>query len=188
MDTGTPEVPGAAPQVRGPARWSLRTRLLASAVTLVAAVSLVIGLASVVALDTFLTARLDDQLTAAVDRSTRGFHADARRSPGGPAADRSVGPLQVPGQAEGTLGALVDGGTVISSRVVERSGELSAVPSDSAAVLADVPVDGHPHTVDLGDGFGDYRVIASALPGGATFVTGLPLSLVDAPVAQLAVV
>ncbi|MGH9250190.1 MAG: sensor histidine kinase, partial [Acidimicrobiales bacterium] len=42
--------------------------------------------------------------------------------------------------------------------------------------------------VDLGDGFGDYRVIASALPGGATFVTGLPLSLVDAPVAQLAVV
>jgi two-component system, OmpR family, sensor kinase len=188
VDAAAPDVPGAAPQGRSTARWSLRARLLASAVTLLAAVSLVIGLASVVALDTFLTARLDDQLTAAVDRSARGFDADARRSPGGPAADRSVGPLQVPGQAEGTLGALVDGGVVISSRVVERSGELSAVPSDPASLLADVPADGRPHTVDLGEGLGAYRVVAAAIPGGATFVTGLPLSLVDAPVAQLAVV
>ena len=186
MTTGRPDGPGAAPQESSTGRWSLRTRLLASAVTLLAAVSLVVGLASVVALDTFLTARLDDQLTAAVDRSTRGFDADAHRSAGGPEADRSVGPLQVPGQAEGTLGALVDGGTVVSSRVVERSGELSPLPSDSAARLADVPLDGHPHTVNLGDGFGYYRVVASAIPGGATFVTGLPLSLVDAPVAQLA--
>ena len=154
MDTAAPDVLGAAPQGRSTARWSLRARLLASAVTLLAAVSLVIGLASVVALDTFLTARLDDQLTAAVDRSARGFDADARRSPGGPAADRSVGPLQVPGQAEGTLGALVDGGVVISSRVVERSGELSAVSSDPASLLADVPADGRPHTVDLGEGLG----------------------------------
>ena len=175
-----------APQVRGPARWSLRTRLLVSAVTLLAAVSLVVGLAGIVALDTFLTVRLDDQLTAAVDRSARGFDADARRSPGGPPNDRSLGPLQVPGQAEGTLGVLVDGGTVVSSRIVERSGELTTVPADSAALLADVPVDGNPHTVELGDGLGDYRVVAAAIPGGATFVTGLPLSLVDGPVSQLA--
>jgi two-component system, OmpR family, sensor kinase len=181
---GTPS--DVAPQVRGPARWSLRTRLLVSAVTLLAAVSLVIGLAGVVALDTFLTVRLDDQLIAAVDRSARGFDADARRSPGGPPHERSLGPLQVPGQAEGTLGVLVDDGTVISSRIVERSGELTTVPAVSAALLADVPVDGHPHTVELGDDLGDYRVVASAIPGGATFVTGLPLSLVDGPVSQLA--
>jgi two-component system OmpR family sensor kinase len=81
---------------------------------------------------------------------------------------------------------LVDDGAVISSRIVERSGELTTVPAESAALLADVPVDGDPHTVELGDGLGDYRVVASAIPGGMTFVTGLPLSLVDGPVSQLA--
>ncbi|HET6729948.1 MAG TPA: HAMP domain-containing sensor histidine kinase [Jiangellaceae bacterium] len=148
--------------------------------------SLVIGLAGVLALDTFLTARLDDQLTAAVDRSARGLDDDAVRPQAGPPADRRVGPLQVPGQAEGTLGALVDDGTVISSRIVERSGELTTVPAESAALLADVPIDGHPHTVELGDDLGNYRVVASAVRGGATFVTGLPLSMVDGPVSQLA--
>jgi HAMP domain-containing protein len=182
----TPKVPGTRPHPRGPARWSLLTRLLASAVALLAAVSLVMGIAGVVALDTFLTARLDDQLTAAVDRSARGFDDGAGRPQGGPPADRLVGPLQVPGQAEGTLGVLVDDGTVISSRIVERSGELTTVPAGSAALLADVPVDGHPHTVELGDDLGDYRVVASEIPRGATFVTGLPLSLVDGPVSQLA--
>jgi two-component system, OmpR family, sensor kinase len=181
----TPEVRDTPPFPRGPARWSLLTRLLASAVALLAAVSLVIGIAGVVALDTFLEARLDDQLTAAVNRSARGFD-DAGRPQGGPPPDRPVGPLQVPGQAEGTLGVLVDDGTVVSSRIVERSGELTTVPAEAAALLTDVPVDGHPHTVELGDGLGDYRVIASAIRGGATFVTGLPLSLVDGPVSQLA--
>jgi len=179
--------PGAAPRMRGPARWSLRTRLLASAVALLAAVSLVIVVVTVVALDQFLTARLDDQLTAAVDRSARGFDDGSGQHPGERPGDRPVGgPLQVPGQAEGTLGVLIDDGAVTSSQIVERSGELAAVPAESAALLADVPEDGEPHTVDLGDGLGDYRVAASAIRGGATFVTGLPLSLVDGPVSRLA--
>ena len=114
--------PGAAPRMRGPARWSLRTRLLASAVALLAAVSLVIVVVTVVALDQFLTARLDDQLTAAVDRSARGFDDGSGQHPGERPGDRPVGgPLQVPGQAEGTLGVLIDDGAVTSSQIGRAS-------------------------------------------------------------------
>ena len=67
MGVRTPKVPAARTPPRGQARWSLLTRLLASAVALLAAVSLVMGIAGVVALDTFLTARLDDQLTVGLE-------------------------------------------------------------------------------------------------------------------------
>ena len=52
-----------------PRGWSLRTRLLVALLALLAAVSLVIGVVSVLALDQFLQGRLDDQLSAAGVRS-----------------------------------------------------------------------------------------------------------------------
>ena len=65
---------------------TLRVRLVVAIVALLAAVSAVIGLVSVLALDAFLTNRLDGQLTYAVNRSRTAFDRPANQGanpPGG---------------------------------------------------------------------------------------------------------
>ncbi|MEP6761402.1 MAG: HAMP domain-containing sensor histidine kinase [Sporichthyaceae bacterium] len=153
---------------------------------LLAAVSLVIGLVSVLALDRFLLGRLDDQLSAAGVRS-RG--ADG---PGGPGDDdhrgRSPDFLLVPGQAEGTLGARIVAGRVAEAGVLDRHGQADSLPSEQAAGLLALPVDGRPHTRDLGGKLADYRLMASQEADGDVLVTGLPLGAVHATVYRLAAV
>ncbi|MDJ0463461.1 hypothetical protein [Streptomyces sp. H27-C3] len=51
---------------------SLRTRLVLSAVALIAVVAAVIGPVTTIALHSFLEQQLDDQLTSAVQRTQRG--------------------------------------------------------------------------------------------------------------------
>src|SRR5664280_2798224 len=63
-----------------PARWSLRTRLLAALVSLLALVCLAVGVVTEVALHDFLVGRLDGQLTAAGGRSATA----GARPPDGP--------------------------------------------------------------------------------------------------------
>jgi two-component system, OmpR family, sensor kinase len=194
MSAVTP-TPAARRRLVPPSRWSLRARLLLTTVALLAGVSLVVGAVAVLALERGLSARLDDQLLAAADRSARGladggpsrgpdsgrpFHEAGRGGPGAP--------LRVPGQGEGTLGVLVEDGEVVSSLVVTRTGQVSAVPGVAAARLVDVAPGAAPRTVDLDGDLGAYRVVAVAAPGGATFVTGLPLDLVRGPVSDVAVV
>lgn len=100
---------------RGPAGWTLRTRLLAALLTLLAAVSVVVGLVSVLALDSFLTDRLDRQLAAAGTRLQDDDAGSVRDDAGPPG-------LAAAGQAEGTLGALVTGGAVTSAAVLDARG------------------------------------------------------------------
>ena len=69
---------------RGPRGWSLRTQLVVAMLALLAVVSLVIGLVSVLALQQFLAQRLDDQLTAAANRSSIFDGRDVVRPPFGP--------------------------------------------------------------------------------------------------------
>ena len=171
---------------QGPRGWSLRTRLLVALLALLAAVSLVIGLVSVLALDRFLQGRLDDQLRAA------GARSQGADGPGGPGdgdhrGGRSPDFLFAPGQAEGTLGARIVGGVVQEAGVLDRSGQADSLPADQAATLLALPVDGRPHTSDVGD-LGDYRLIASREQDGDVLVTGLPLADVHDTVYRLAAV
>ena len=175
-----------------PARWTLRARLVAITVALLAAVSLAIGVVSVAALDRFLLDRLDRQVAAAFERS-RSFGEDRGGWGGGMPAqafdeEPGPGPLRVRGQGEGTLGAQVVGGTIIVAATLGGSGELDLVAPGQAAALTEVPVDGRPRTVDLGGNLGDYRVVAARAPSGDVFVTGLPLAPVHATLYQLAAV
>jgi len=187
--------------VRRPTRpRTLRARLLVALVALLAAVSAVIGLVSVVALDHFLMGRLDDQLTFAVTRSKAAFD---RPPPTGyvpyrPRAGNGVlkGPqgrpdpppfLSAPGQAEGTLGMSVDHGTGwVRAGVLDSSGKTQPLTAGQQALLRAVPVDEHPHSVDLGGNAGDYRVVALRTSKGDLIVTGLPLGGVHATVYRLA--
>ncbi len=167
----------------GPRGWSLRTQLVAAMLALLAVVSLIIGLVSVVALGRFLSDRLDDQLVAASARASSYVGPRAGLVPGGRDDD---GPfLFAPGQGVGTLGALVRNGVVVRASVLDSQGNAVPLgPSDSAD-LAGLPP-GQLTTMDLGPGLDDYRLLATRTSFRDVQVTGLPLSDVHATVLQLA--
>ena len=168
-------------------RLTLRRRLVLAIVALLAAATIVIGVVSVVALQGFLTARLDAQLTGAISRSSQAF--DGPR-PGStidlplPVPDDY---LRLPGQSPGTLGAIIAGDRVVSASVLDDSAESVALEQDAIDVLLGVPFDGQPHTVDLGEGLGYYRVaVEASADGDGALLIGLPLDDVQATVVQLA--
>ncbi len=177
-----------------PVTWTLRTRLLAVVLVLLAAVSIIIGFASVVTMDRFLLARLDEQLDnasgrsrSAVDQPSSPLPPSQEGSrPGGPNRDRGPGFLLAPGQNEGTLGAEVISGEVTAAAVLDSRGEPTLLPASQYKELADVPVDGQPYTRDLGEGLGNYRLVATEGPDGDVIVTGLPLTGVRETVYRLA--
>ncbi len=94
--------------------WTLRTRLVVSAVSLIAVVAAVIGSVTAIAFHSYMYGKLDDQLHSVVER--------AGRPPGPlplPETLREAGPLGFVGgggQPLGTFGALVDGDEGTSPR------------------------------------------------------------------------
>jgi two-component system, OmpR family, sensor kinase len=162
-------------------RWSLRTRLVAAMVALLAVVSLVIGLVTVLALRQFLAGKLDDQLYTAAHRSSGAFGGPEGR----PADGRELNFLLAPGQAEGTLGALLEDGTVTAAAILDPSGTARPLRDQTVQQLTELPV-GTTTTVDLGEGYGDYRVLATSASTGDVLVTGLPMAGVDATTVRLA--
>ncbi|CAN5377714.1 HAMP domain-containing sensor histidine kinase [soil metagenome] len=160
---------------------SLTSRLVVTAVLLVAVVTLLIGATTTLAMRSYLTGQLDEKVISSVQRVDRlsDGDGDEQPNPGGflppPEVDgRDVGP-----QSPGTLIATPDRGVgvVVSDPVNDT---LSAA---ALAVLADVPVDGQVHEIDL-PGQGTYRVAAVSTDRGA-LVTGLPSEEVDQTVTSL---
>ncbi|MCW2530039.1 MAG: sensor histidine kinase, partial [Pseudonocardiales bacterium] len=79
----------------GPARWTLRTRLIVVLTALLALVCAVVGVVTVIALRGFLVNRLDAQLTAAGGRSA---NAGGQQPPNG-GQDPGAQFLLAPGQS-----------------------------------------------------------------------------------------
>nr|WP_246214608.1 HAMP domain-containing sensor histidine kinase [Modestobacter muralis] len=151
--------------------------MIASVVPLVVVLALV-GVVSVAALRHQLTAQVDTRLEAATDRS-RDYSAGP--GPGSPRPqdqdDDGRGPafLGARGQGEGTLGATVTDGVCTSAGVLGARGQLIRLSDAQQAVLARLPADQDPVTVDLGGDLGSYRLVAAPSPAGDVLVTGLPL-------------
>ncbi|MGV0100872.1 sensor histidine kinase [Streptomyces californicus] len=173
--------------------WTLRTRLVVSAVSLIAVVAAVIGSVTAIAFHSYLYGKLDDQLHSVVER--------AQRPPGPvplPESLREAGPLGFVGgggQPLGTFGALVgEGGDVTASKVVADSGlraQESAKPltDDQAQALeAAAPGSGEgTRSVDL-PGLGGYRVEAATTAEGSTVLVGIPSAEVSRALTTLIVV
>lgn len=161
--------------------WSLRARLIAALVGLLALVSLVIGVVTTVALRDFLTGQLDAQLAAASERTSQAFeHSPDNRGPGDDDRDGDQpGPgfLNAPGQAAGTLGARMQQGTVVEAGVLDEAGDQQPLSGTAASELVAIPANGEPYTRDLG-ALGTYRLLAT-VSDGDVLVTGLPLSGVN---------
>ncbi|WP_408994619.1 sensor histidine kinase [Streptomyces sp. 1268] len=177
--------------------WTLRTRLVVSAVSLIAVVAAVIGSVTAIAFHSYMYGKLDDQLHSVVER--------AGRPPGPlplpetlPGTLREAGPLGFVGgggQSLGTFGALVDGdGDITASKVVEDSGlraQESAKPltaEQRSALEAAVPETGEgARSVDL-PGLGGYRVEATTTAEGYTVLVGIPSAEVSGALTTLIVV
>ncbi|MET0234000.1 MAG: ATP-binding protein [Kibdelosporangium sp.] len=168
-------------------RWTLRARLLAQLIGLLALMSVMIGVLTEVALSGFLMQQLDNQLSGAHDRA-----AEAINRPGPPRGGR--GPFNPPqnsqtllvqGQGPGTLGALIQPGQT-QGNVITAIGT-SQVVSLPAAVR-DIPTTRTPLTLDLGGSLGEYRLTASQTRQGGVMVVGLPLGDVKTTLVRLALV
>ena len=159
-------------------RTTLRRRLVAVAIGLVAVVAATMGLVSTLALRGTLVGQLDQRLLATNDRAAAfqprtapdvgtSADADADSLPG------SLPPaLGAPGQSTGTVTVETIGGTVRGG-LIDQQGFQQLDATQQADLLA-VPADGRPHTVTVAD-LGTYRVIAH-VANGRTLVTGLSMA------------
>jgi two-component system OmpR family sensor kinase len=173
---------------RHPRSWSLRTRIIAEQMALLTLVCLIIGVVTMVALRDFQIGKLDEQLRFASDRASE-FRGDQQRPggmprvPGLPGNDRN--PLAGPGQAPGTLTALVHDNTItLALRLTPDRGDQEVLPDEARPQLIALPPDSGSRSVTL-EGLGEYRLIATTTPSGDVLVTGLPLASVNATVLQL---
>ncbi|OBG13604.1 two-component sensor histidine kinase [Mycolicibacterium celeriflavum] len=196
--SSSPRADGA--RIRSPRTWSLRARLLASQIVLLALVCAAVGIGIELALQHFLMNQLDERLAETGRRSSGLFEfGPPPPPPGFPRPgfrqrmiirdDLGPGPafLNAPGQAARTVGAVVSRGTPVDAGVITADGTRSEISADAAQQLAQVVPD-TPTTVDL-EGLGRYRVIA--LPGhrpGEKIVTGLPTSDVDDTLLTVAII
>ena len=141
---------------------SLTSRLVVTAVLLVAVVSLLIGTATTLA----LRKQMVDQLDAKVQATAAQFKPGGRPPPIGDLGRQAPATL-VAGIVDDPSGRIL--GSADSDDVVLSEDDLDR--------LADVPPDDQVHQVSIDD-HDDYRVVAVEYPDG-NLVLGLPLTDVD---------
>ncbi len=157
-------------------RLSLRAKLTGSMVVLLTVVCLVVGVVSEFALDLFLTRQIDQQLSAAANRSLS-FASNVRPPDGGP-PPQNLGQHPL-GQNVGTVSGTFSGRRLVHDDSISEHGGRLQLTADQQALMLSVPADGKPHTLSFTD-LGEYRLMALPVPGTSdVVVTGLPMKPVD---------
>jgi two-component system OmpR family sensor kinase len=177
-----------------PARWlarrTLRGRLIAGLLALLAVACAAVGAVTYVSLHGALLGQLDQQLKQASAR----YQVCLGVQPHGHDSDSDHPPPPPPGtpggcaqrQQEQTFTAQVRGGVLVYPYVAAGACHLSAADQ---AMLTAYPADGQPFTGEL-SGLGDYRLLAvpDQSDSGVTYITGLPMTQVNSTLRQVAVV
>ncbi|MEY9872764.1 two-component system OmpR family sensor kinase [Streptacidiphilus sp. MAP12-33] len=162
---------------------TLRGRLIAGLLALLALASTAIGLVTVSELHSFLVAKVDQQLTETGGRYAASLenvttHGDTRA------------------QSTGTLGVVLREGDVAAVGIVDGDADDAAGgdPDDhprfgpaTQAVFAALPIGAGPVTRGLGR-VGEYRLVAQHGRDGDILVSGLPLAPVEGTVRRLLLV
>ena len=168
--------------------WTLRRRLTVTMAGLLVVAAALIGVVSVVSLRAFLVDRLDQQITNAVVRSTAavsngmengrpGHHDDGDDDHD----DRPNDALLAPGQAAGTLVAIVDPSGQVTAGVLNNRGAVVAVNLEDTNALASVESNSEPETIHV-KGAGEYRAVSVAAQDGSSLVIALPMVEVNAAI------
>ncbi|HET8957586.1 MAG TPA: ATP-binding protein [Microcella sp.] len=143
-------------------RWSLQRRLIAGILALLTLATLGIGLISTVALRSSLVAQLDDELR---DTATRVEFAVGSRP-----ADPRLG--FAPGLPVGSLIAFIGESGRVSAAYLDDEAQVRRLSQLQLGVLADTTLD-HPRTIRFPGIGGEFRLLATELPGGTTLLVGL---------------
>src|SRR5580700_11149347 len=176
---------------RGLRHWlagrTLRGRLIAGLVALLAVACAAVGIVTYLSLRGYLLSQLDGNVQAASARfascvnpppgyqppdsdhdNDNGRGNDNGPHPGEPAvcADTS-------GQAVGTFSAALTAGAITTANVTYGSCHLHTADK---LTLARLPVNGHAYTERLYSPNGDYRLMATRGANGQILVTGLPMT------------
>jgi len=159
---------------------SLRVRLTAVVVVLMAVVVVILSVITGLALRAYLVADLDGQLRGTADRAVRALKLQELPGSGPGVA------IGIPGQAPGTMAALVVSGRLTVVAVLDESGATEFIGEDGSRSLGE-RIDGR----DVGgafeaelDGHGAYRMTAVRLSESSILVLGLPLAEVDGVIGQ----
>lgn len=170
--------------------WSLRARVLAGQVLLLAGVCLGIAVATELALRHYLVGQLDGQLTSITQRSARMEHRPP--PPDAPPRLPRSGPgpefLDAPGQPVGMVAALVTDGRLVKAGVLSGGGEREELPPGAAEGVTDLGAPDRPVTRKL-DGLGRYRLATA--PGrhpGTTLVIGLSMADIHRTLVRVALI
>ena len=161
---------------------TLRTRLIAGVLVLLAVSCVGIGITTSITLRGFLLDRLDQNLASAGSRLDVSLeHPDGQGGPGGDPG--------VEGQEVGTLAARITNGSIAQAVVVQdTAGKISlsnvALTQADRSVLLHLAPDGQPTTTRLSS-LANYRLLAGRSQDGDIHITGLPLSDLDSTVHRL---
>jgi len=184
-------------RVSGLTRWlagrTLRGRLIAGLVALLAVACAVVGIVTYLVTQSTLVNQMDGQLAAAGGRYAQCMETnddieqaqeEGRPPPAGPHGAPSAiqDCSRIPGQSPGTFGARIKNGVVTAQGVALGESHLSA--ADTAA-LASLPPDHRFYTLDLASLHGDYRLTAAPGRDGDVLVTGLPLASLESTMGKV---
>ncbi len=189
--TGATAGGGAGSGPGRPRRWlarrTLRGRLIAGLLALLAVACAAVGAVTYVSLHGYLLGQLDQQLVQASVR----YQACLGGPPPGNDGDNQPGPPHhdspsdcAQRQGPRTFSAQVRHGVLTDNYISYGTCTLS--PSDKA-VLTAFPASRQPFTSDLST-LGDYRLLAAPGPSGVTYLTGLPMTQVNSTLRQVATV
>lgn len=192
---GTAGRDAAGGRRKGGRPWTLRTRLVVSAVSLIAVVAAVIGSVTAIAFHSYMYGKLDAQLDSIAVRAGLGPGAGEPGPGGGGPGGSPLAFIGNGGQPIGTVGAVVaEDGTVLDSKVLADQGE-DSVPSSTpltdaqskALESSGATADSATHDAEL-PGLGSYRVESASAKGGVTFLVGIPSEEVSGDIAALILV
>ncbi|MBO0808244.1 MAG: HAMP domain-containing histidine kinase, partial [Actinobacteria bacterium] len=184
-------------------RWlsgrTLRARLIAGLLTLLAVACAAIGIVTYTVLSTTLVSQTDAQLAAAGGRYASCIESNDKverelsgRGDGGDGGNggstSEPGPQlqncnQIPGLGTGTFGARIKHGVVTGQGVVDGTTHLTAADK---SLLLRLPADGRAYTRDLASLHGDYRLLATRGHDHDILITGIPLAHVESTLRNVA--
>ena len=167
---------------------TLRTRLTAAVLVLLAVACLGVGIATSITLRTSLVSQLDQQLAAASSRLDVSLEhtGGSERSEGEPSLRGEPG---IEGQVVGTLAARIAQGSLTQAVVIRDTagqvslGNATLTQADRLALLQLAP-DGQPANTRLSS-LGEYRLRATRGQDGDIHLTGLPLRDIESTVHRL---
>ncbi|MGA7204914.1 MAG: HAMP domain-containing sensor histidine kinase [Specibacter sp.] len=161
-------------------RMRLRTKLIAVSLLLLAFVGAGIAVVSYLAMDTYLTGQLDQQLR----RSAQAAASTPREQPGG-SGTTPPNPLQAPGQGEGILMLHVVNGVVDATRSgwIDLAYQQHQLTAGDTAKLRALTVGAAPSNVGLE--VGAYRAETLEAADGSIVTVGLPLGTLNGTLSSL---